>query len=309
MMDARNLLSPDEIAIVTARSNLRAGWLFLCNYAIAAATFAVMALWPNPATILAGVVVLGGRQLGFGVLTHECGHGTLFTTRRLNETVGEWLAAAPTFNNQRGYIRGHLIHHRLAGTDRDPDLPNYVDYPIERRRLQRKLWRDVTGRTGIKQSRGLIRGFAAFHRLDAEQRLALARGLVFNVLLLALLTISGAPWLYLVWVVAYLTSNRLVSRVRQIAEHGAVPDPYDPDARLNTRTVKANWLERLIFCPLGVNYHLEHHLLASVPIYNLPLMHRMLRDKGHYDEVTFPRGYLDLLRRVTAPEQRQTTPA
>ena len=85
------------------------------------------------------------------------------------------------------------------------------------------------------------------------------------------------------------------------AEHGAVPDLYDLDPRRNTRTVIANPIERLIFCPLGVNYHLEHHMLASVPIYNLPRMHRMLEQKGYYDDVDFPRGYGDLLRHVTSP--------
>ena len=158
----------------------------------------------------------------------------------------------------------------------------------------------LSGQTGWKQTRGLARGFANFNKLGDEQRLALARGLVVNLVLLAVLAASGHAWLYLVWACAYLTTNRLVSRIRQVAEHGAVPDLFDLDPRANTRTVLANPIERLIFCPLGVNYHLEHHMLASVPIYNLPKMHRMLRDKGFYDEVDFPRGYSALLRDVTA---------
>jgi len=299
-VNPRALFSEAEFAAISERSDLHAWWLVICNYGLVAATFAVMAVWPHPLTIVAGVIVLGGRQLGFGVLTHECGHGTLFRDRRTNEWVGEWLAAAPTFNNMKAYIRGHLHHHRLAGTDQDPDLPNYADYPIERSRLKRKLWRDLTGRTGMKQTRGLMQGFANFSRLDAGQRLALMRGAMVNVGLLAVLVAVGQAWLYLVWAAAFLTTNRLVSRIRQVAEHGAVPGLYDPDPRRNTRTVIANPIERLIFCPLGVNYHLEHHMLASVPIYNLPKMHRILRDKGYYDDVDFPRGYGELLRRVTA---------
>ena len=69
-----------------------------------------------------GIILLGTRQLGFGVLVHECGHGTLFESRRLNKTIGEWLAAAPTFNNMQAYRRGHIEHHRFAGTVEDPDL-------------------------------------------------------------------------------------------------------------------------------------------------------------------------------------------
>ena len=138
----KDLLSTDELAEIGKRSDLQAAWLVFCNYAITAAIFTVMALWPNPLTILVGILLLGGRQLGFGVLVHECGHGTLFANRRLNEWVGEWLAAPPTFNNMKSYSRGHLKHHQLAGTREDPDLPNYQDYPISRERLRRKIWRD-----------------------------------------------------------------------------------------------------------------------------------------------------------------------
>lgn len=300
-MQIKDVLSADELAALTRRDDWRAWWLVATNYAIVAATFAVMAAWPNPLTIVAGIVVLGGRQLGFGVLVHECGHGTLFSSRRLNDIVGEWLAAAPTFGNMKGYIRGHLKHHQLAGSRDDPDLPNYRDYPITGRRLRRKLWRDLSGQTGWKQVQGIFQGLLRLNDISAEQRLALVRGLVVNAALLGGLAYLGYAWLYLVWWAAFLTSNRLVSRIRQVAEHGAVPDLFNADARHNTRTVLANPLERLIFCPLGVNYHLEHHLLASVPIYNLPKMHRLLRARGYYDDVAFPRGYPALLRQVTTP--------
>ena len=51
-----------------------------------------------------------------------------------------------------------------------------------------------------------------------------------------------------------------------------------------------------------MNYHIEHHVMASVPYFRLPLMHRMLRERG---AVGAPPGYLDVLRIVSAPEARQ----
>lgn len=57
--------------------------------------------------------------------------------------------------------------------------------------------------------------------------------------------------------------------VRQVAEHAAVPNLDNNDPRQHTRTVFANWLERLLFAPHHLNYHLEHHLLATIPIYYL----------------------------------------
>lgn len=300
-MNLKDILTPEEFDDLVRPDDVRGWWLVACNYAITAGIFAVMAVWPNPLTIVIGTILLGGRQLGFGVLVHECGHGTLFKSKQTNEFVGEWLAAAPTFNNMKSYARGHLAHHRLAGTKDDPDLPNYQDYPITPDRLKRKLWRDVTGQTGWKQTQNIFRGLMNLSRIKPEQRLALVRGLVYNVAMLALFVAIGAPWLYLLWWVAMLTSNRIVSRLRQVAEHAAVPDLYDLDPRLNTRTIAANWFDRLVFCPLGVSYHLEHHMNARIPIYKLPKLHALLMDKGFYDDVDFPPSYFTMLREVTAP--------
>jgi len=301
-VNLKEFLTPDEWRAVTASSDLRGAWLVLCQWLLVAAIFAAAAAWPNPIVLLLAVWLLGGRQLGFGVLVHECGHRTLFRTQRLNDFVGDWLVAPPTFNNMRAYMRGHLHHHRLAGTHEDPDLPNYQDYPITRSRLRRKLLRDLSGRTGWRSLGRIGSGLANLKALKPETRAALLRGLAVNGLMLAVLTAAGAPWLYLLWVAAYVFANPLISRVRQVAEHAAVPDLYDLDPRLNTRTLEAGPIARLVFCPHHINYHLEHHLLASVPIYRLRTLHDVLKRRGFYDGVEFPRSYWQLLRQVTVPD-------
>jgi fatty acid desaturase len=298
-MSLKAILSPEEYRAVTSSSDLRGAVMVLCQWAAVAAIFTLVALWPNPLTILLAVLLLGGRQLGFGVLTHECGHRTLFRSQRLNDLAGTWLVAPPTFNNLPAYMRGHLQHHRLAGTPDDPDLPNYRDYPISPARLRRKILRDLSGRTGWRTVQGIGRSLLRLPQLSAEARASVLRGVAMNVLMLAMMTAFGAPWLFLLWVVAFVFVNPLVSRIRQIAEHGAVPDPNDPDARSNTRSVEAGWLARAVFCPHQVNYHLEHHLLASVPIYRLETLHRLLKAKGYYGAMTFPTTYRQLLRQVT----------
>jgi fatty acid desaturase len=298
-MHIKDTLTSSELAAITASSDLRAAWLVLCQWSLLIGIFVAVALWTNPFTILLAIWLLGGRQLGFGVLVHESGHRTLFRSPRLNELVGDWLLAPPTFNNVKAYMRGHVNHHRLAGSHDDPDLPNYRDYPITRARLRRKILRDLSGRTGFRTLAGIGRGLANLPSLQPSTRAGLLRGVGMNLLMLLVMTVFGAPWLYLLWVAAFLFANPLISRIRQVAEHAAVPDLFDPDPRRNTRTLRAGWLARLVFCPHQINYHLEHHLLASVPIYRLRLMHRMLDTKGYYAGVDFPRGYWQLLRRVT----------
>jgi fatty acid desaturase len=298
-MELQSALSAAELELVSKRSNFKAMWLFVCNYTMTAGIFVVMALWPNPLTILVGIFLLGGRQLGFFVLVHECGHGTLFESKALNQFAGDWLAAALTFDDMWFYSRGHLKHHRLAGTRDDPDLINYQEYPITVTRLRRKIWRDLSGQTGWKQTRGLLRAITEFNRQVPQRRMALARGLMVNAIMLGLFISLGVAWLYVIWWVALFTSFRLVSRLRQVAEHANVPNLFASDPRLNTRTVEAPWYDRLLFCPLGVNYHLEHHMKASVPVYNLPVMHEILQNKGFYAGVNFPSSYREMLKYVT----------
>ena len=91
-----------------------------------------------------------------------------------------------------------------------------------------------------------------------------------------------------------------------MAEHGGVPGLYERDPRGNTRTTRANLLERLVLCPNRVNFHIEHHLMPSVPCWRLPALHRLLVERGFY--AGHPRSiadsYLDVIRRAV-PDLRR----
>ena len=298
-MTVRDILTQEEMVEITSRSDWQGAYIVISNWLYIFMLFWMVAVWTNPLTILLAVVLLGGRQQGLGVIVHECGHRILFKTQLLNRFCGTWLAGYPVFSDMDTYIRGHLVHHRNAGTEDDPDLSNYRDYPIPRSRFRRKIWRDISGRIGWRRIRSIGRAIASVADLKPEMRQYLYRSIGMNGLLLLVLTLSGFPWLYLLWVVAFMTSHMLVTRLRQIGEHAGVPDLYDPDPRQNTRTIYTGWLDRLLIAPFAISYHLEHHMLASVPIYNLKRFHQLLLQKGHYKETEFPRGYLEMLRQVT----------
>ena len=124
--------------------------------------------------------------------------------------------------------------------------------------------------------------------------------LVINALLAVTLAALFQPWVYLLWLVAYLTTYMLVVRIRQVAEHANVPNLYDRDPRNNTRTTVPRWWERLIFAPNYVNYHLEHHFMAATPCYRLKALHELLKDRGAYDETPIFHGYASVLRHAIA---------
>jgi fatty acid desaturase len=256
-------------------------------------------MYTNPLTILIGVFVLGARQLGLGVIVHETGHRSFFSSQFMNDLVGNWFAGYWIFSHKESYMRGHIKHHQEAGTGQDPDLSNYKSYPVPRSSLKRKFIRDLTGQLGWRRIKSIYRTSRRLNELKPVIRQYFLRSVGANMLMLLVLTLCGQPWLYLMWVAAFMTSHMLVTRIRQIAEHAAVPDAQNTDPRWNTRTLYINPLERFLIAPHQVNFHLEHHMLASVPIYRLQLMHRILLEKGFYKDVKFERGYFNLLRQVS----------
>jgi fatty acid desaturase len=233
---------------------------------------------------------------------HEAAHRSLFSSRAVNDFAGQWLCAYPVWSDMRTYRAYHLQHHAHTGTERDPDLGLITPFPITRASLRRKIWRDLSGRTGLKFARAAL-ARSAQRWSDPDGRRATIGVVVTNALLLAALAALGHPWLYALWAGAWLTTNTLVTRIRSIAEHALTPDPNDPLG--NTRTTLARWWERLLITPNRVNYHLEHHLLMTVPHYNLPRMHALLRERGVLESACVERGgFGAILRRAASRPAR-----
>ncbi|MBT3866551.1 MAG: fatty acid desaturase family protein [Gammaproteobacteria bacterium] len=295
----RELLTAEELARVTSKDDLRAACIVLFDWAMVIGLFVLAAAFPNPVTMLFTVLLLGGRQMAFGVLVHETGHKSFFTSQSVNDFVATWLSGYWVFSDKDAYMKGHLMHHKDCGTVDDPDLKNFDAYPVSSTSFKRKVLRDITGKIGWRRIVSIGRSLYRFNELKPGVKKMLAGGVICNLALLLALSVAGFAELYALWVIAFMTSHMLITRIRQIAEHAAVPDHFDPDIRLNTRTIYISWLEALLVAPHGLNFHLEHHLIASVPIYRLRELHQILLDKGYYEGIEFPKGYLGLLRRVT----------
>jgi fatty acid desaturase len=306
----------DALTLAERRELLRINpwraWLsLLTNWALIFAAMALVAWRANPLTVVVALLLIGARQLGLGIIMHEAAHRTLFANRRLNDWVGNWLAAYPIWLEIQPYRNYHLVHHAKTGTAEDPDLDLAAPFPISRGSFRRKVWRDLSGRTGWKQAKLLFLRDVGWSTELAQHDLGMNRGersdvgwrkllpvALTNALLLFLLAAAGHPLLYLLWIGAWLTTYRFVTRLRSIAEHGMVPDPLD--SLRNTRTTMARWWERLLLAPNQVNYHLEHHLLMTVPHYNLPRMHRLLRERGILAQSPIASSYVEVLRLATA---------
>jgi fatty acid desaturase len=304
-------LSREEVRELLHKQDWRAWWTIASNWVGVGLAMALVAWAPNPLTILFALFVIGTRQLGLAIVMHEASHYALFDDRKLNDWAGNWLAAYPIWSDTKPYRRYHLQHHSKTGTDQDPDLGLVKPFPITKGSFARKVWRDLSGQTGWKQLKAVWKrdmgtatkrtqrnsGLQSFEAPNVGWRIV-APVFITNGVLLGILALCGHPELYLLWVVAFLTTYRLVMRIRSIAEHAMTEDATDP--LLNTRTTLASWWERLLIAPNRVNYHLEHHLLMTVPLYNLPRMHELLKERGVLDHANIASGYWQVLREATS---------
>ncbi|MBW2274387.1 MAG: fatty acid desaturase family protein [Deltaproteobacteria bacterium] len=300
----REALSREEIQELLRFDDRRGAWIVLSTWGLIFGAMALVAWWPGFFTVVVALCVIGAQQLGLAVVMHDAAHRSMFSERSVNDWVGSWLAAYPTWQDVERYRPYHLRHHAKNWTDEDPDVDLARPFPITRVSMWRKVGRDLSGRTGLKFARFSWRRDSGGEGPWQEQvRKALAtprfRGmLISNAVLLGVLSLAGHPALYLLWVAAWFTTNTLVTRIRAIAEHSMVPDPANP--LLNTRTTRVSWWERIFLAPNYVNFHLEHHLLMTVPPYNLPRMHALLRERGVLDHALLAGGYLEVLREASS---------
>lgn len=312
MINLSEYLSPQERSELQQKSDWKAAWEVLHTWLWIAGAFTLVALYPNILTIIIALFVLGGKQLACAIIMHDAGHFGLFKSKKLNDWAGKWLGAYPVMNDLLSYRTYHIEHHLTTGTTDDPDISLTKGYPTTMWSMIRKIGRDLSGATGFKNQLGLLMMHLGYLKYTGSKKLEkiivkdrswrefvktawqkLHGPLVANLLIFSVLCLVGHPWLYLLWIGSLLTTYNFSLRIRSMAEHSML-DMTD-DFR-NTRTTYANWLERILFAPHHVNYHVEHHLMMGVPPYHLPKMHRLLKERGFYKKGVLARGYGEILR-------------
>jgi fatty acid desaturase len=292
--DYRKALPAEVVRRLARRSAWRASAAILADLAvIALAVAAGLAFWPNPLVLLACVVVIGTRQHALFVMAHEAAHYLLYDNRTLNDVVGCGCAMLQGLS-MRTYRVIHRLHHNNLYGELDPDTALHGGYPRGRGYLIKKLLKDLSGLTAWKTYAYFLRGAPAVNtatnramrplddtsqKLRSDARRDRNAVIAFHIALLAGFWWSGYLLEYLVlWILPLVTIVQALLRLRAIAEHGAPGDLSSPLTAARTNVAPA-WLEWLLF-PHAVNFHIEHHLYASVPQHNLRELHREMVRAG-----------------------------
>ena len=306
-VDPKDFFTAEEWAPLTARSHWKG--LALVAHAWAVIILAAIAGTLVPWLIPLSVMVIGTRQLGLAILMHEAAHGGLHPNRRLNDFLGHWLCAVPLGASLDAYRPYHLSHHKFAQQPEDPDLVLSAPFPVTRASLRRKIIRDLTGQTFVRQriaplfakarqgaSEDLPEGAVITAQTKARTLIAF---LALNAAAILVLALLGFRWAWLVfWLLPLATWFPMVTRLRNIAEHAVTPDPNDP--LRHARTTRAGWLERAFIAPYWVNFHCEHHMFMYLPCWSLPKAHRLLGQKGVWPRMEVQPGYWEVLRAASS---------
>jgi fatty acid desaturase len=282
-LTATGMPVPELRAELRRIADVRNAGTVLLAWAQALGTIGVAVWIGHPLAYAAAFVLMGSVFARFAIIGHEAAHKLLFTNKRLNDIVGRWVVASPAFVPLEAYRRSHFAHHKEEFGPEEPDLNLYVGYPITPASFRRKLWRDARGSSGWKNLKGLL----------GALRSQTARPVVLRILgmqlpLVAAAVLVGRWWLYpLLWLGPWMTSWRVLNRLRAIAEHGGLQ--HSKDRRQTTHNVRQSWLPRFFMVPLNTGWHLAHHVDMGVPWRNLPQLHAELEAAGWITpELTYP---------------------
>lgn len=209
---------------------------------------------------------------------HECGHGTAFRTRWMNDVLYQ-IASFMQMRNPVTWRWSHARHHTdtlIVGRDaeiavmRPPDLARLIANffgLVDVFHLLPALLRNALGSLSLEEKTFIpemewsktVR-VARIHMMIYAATIVLA--LYFGSFLPLLLV--GLPRLYGAWHMVLVG----------LLQHGGLADNVT-DHRLNTRTVLINPVSRFIY--LNMNYHVEHHMFPMVPYHALPRLHELIK--------------------------------
>lgn len=303
--DFRRLLSPGRVRELSRlrpwRTVRDTAW---CWMGIVAA-WTLVAVYPAWWAVLVAVPVIGTRYYGLFIIGHDGMHRRIFNSRRATELFCDIFVLAPIGMITRINDRNHLLHHQHLATDDDPDLhkhacfnkTNRLEYVLFLTGLAsvlavlRNLFvrpavtaADVSGSAQPAESKPSTAGGPDADPTESRSAAKtpytmrdVAIVLLWQGALIGGLTWAIGWWAYpALWLLPVYLFAYLPNLVRSFLEH-AHPEDDDVADHHRLTTFLSSPVERLIFSPMNMNYHIAHHLWPSIPYYNLPTADRELR--------------------------------
>ena len=267
-------------------------------------------IWLGSMVLLAGFAILLWPSLwsvpfflAYGMLYgsatdsrwHECGHGTAFKTRWMNDFVYQ-IASFMIMRNPVTWRWSHARHHTdtiIVG--RDPEIIFMRPPDLLRVFLNFFGIIDVFNamKTMVLNTFGMMSEEERTYVPETEQPKAIFVARVWFAIYAAVIVLAvclgsilplmlvGLPRLYGAW-------HHVMTGLLQ---HGGLAENVI-DHRLNSRTVHMNPISRFIYW--NMNYHVEHHMFPMVPYHALPQLHALIKDDLPAPNTSIFAGYREM---------------
>ena len=170
---------------------------------------------------LAAFVLMGPMYARFAILMHEAAHKLLFTNKRVNDWVGTWFLAYPTWTPISIYRRGHFAHHKEEFGPGEPGHRLLRRLPVRPARARPPAGARRGGHLGLEELHPAVQ-VPAVRSPSGRARLVHPRRCRWSCG-----PCCGRPparwWIYpLLWWLPWMTQWRVINRLRAIAEHGGL---------------------------------------------------------------------------------------
>jgi fatty acid desaturase len=209
---------------------------------------------------------------------HECGHGTAFKTRWLNDIVYH-CASLMILREPTVWRWSHTRHHTdtiIVGRDpeiaapRPPDLVGILSnvFALKSSAIAiRNLFIHAAGRLNAEEATFIPemerwKVFLAARIYLVIFAAVIAICLWFRTILPAMYI--GLPTIYGGFMTVFFGLTQHAGLAEDVLDH-----------RLNSRTIYMNPIFRFIYW--NMNYHIEHHMFPMVPYHALPRLHAAIK--------------------------------
>jgi len=233
---------------------------------------------------------------------HECGHGTAFKTRWLNDVVYH-IASFQVIRNPVAWRWSHARHHTdtiIVG--RDPEIAWMHPVHLGLKALAyvgiHDAWQSL--KIIARQAMGTISPDEADYIPDGERGKAVFHARVHMAIyaataLVALgMLLSGQGWASVIPFLLIL-GPRMYGCWHMVMmgllQHGGLAEDV-LDHRLNSRTVHINPISAWIYW--NMQYHIEHHMFPMVPYHALPRLHELIKDDLPPPNTSIPQAYREM---------------
>jgi len=306
----RTPIDRDTLAALKERSDAKGFVQTLGHLGIIAATgaFAWYAAYHLAWPFLAAALCLHGTVYAFLLNGfHELCHGTVFRTKWLNTVFLNLFSFLGGFNPVL-FWTSHQEHHKYTLHPPD-DLEVVLPVEITLDSFLKYAFINPWGvrdriKGLVRLSRGHLEGVwenALFPASEPQKRRRLvtwARILLFGHLALVTASIALGWWLLPVLVTLAPFYGGCLLFLCNNTQHVGLQDNV-PDFRLCTRTFILHPVLRFLYWHM--NFHIEHHMYAAVPCYNLAKLHALIA----HDLPRSPVGLVEVWHEITAILRRQ----